>query len=112
MIHTKKTTCRICTGSQLIRFLSLGPTPLANSFLHSTEEFGEEKSYPLDVYYCEDCHLVQLLDVIDPEFLFRDYIYLILSKGEGNGLQHLFIFIHKVPAQILKHKYGHITLNI
>ena len=76
MIHTKKTTCRICARNRLQRFLSLGHTPLANSFLHSKEEFGDEKSYPIDVYYCEDCHLVQLLDVIDPEYLFRDYIYL------------------------------------
>lgn len=56
-------------------FLSLGPTPLANSFLASREDFEHEAFYPLDVYLCESCGLVQLLDVIDPEVLFRDYIY-------------------------------------
>jgi hypothetical protein len=56
-------------------FLPLGPTPLANSFLHSVEEFAGEASFPLDVYYCHGCSLVQLLDVIDPEVLFRNYIY-------------------------------------
>ena len=76
MIYTKKTSCRVCSGNRLVHFLSLGPTPLANSFLHSPEDFNDEKSFPLDVYYCETCHLVQLLDVIDPEYLFRDYIYL------------------------------------
>ena len=35
----------------------------------------DEPRYPLDVYLCEDCSLVQILDVIDPEFLFRHYIY-------------------------------------
>ncbi len=49
--------------------------PLANSFLRSPEEFETEPSYPLDVYFCEICSLVQLLDVIDPELLFRNYIY-------------------------------------
>lgn len=76
MIHYKRTVCRICGGDRLKSFLSLGPTPLANSFLHSPEEFDHEKSFPLDVYYCETCHLVQLIDIIDPEYLFRDYIYL------------------------------------
>jgi hypothetical protein len=57
------------------RILSLGPTPLANSFLRSADEFTDEPSYPLDVYFCETCSLVQLLDVIDPEVLFRNYIY-------------------------------------
>ena len=34
-----------------------------------------EAFFPLDVYFCEDCSLVQLLDVIAPQVLFRDYIY-------------------------------------
>ena len=56
-------------------FLCLGPQPLANSFLRDHAEFAAEAFYPLDVYFCESCSLVQLLDVIDPEVLFRDYIY-------------------------------------
>jgi hypothetical protein len=28
------------------------------------------------VYYCANCSLVQLLDVINPEVLFKNYIYL------------------------------------
>lgn len=75
MTHHKRTTCRACSGANLKKFLELGPTPLANSFLKSPEEFAGEASYPLDVYFCADCSLVQLLDVISPEVLFRDYIY-------------------------------------
>ena len=75
MIHRKRERCRACDGARLGAFLSLGPTPLANSFLRSQAEFSEERSFPLDVYRCRDCSLVQLLDVIDPEELFRDYIY-------------------------------------
>ena len=37
--------------------------------------YAPESSYPLDVAFCEDCSLVQTPDVIDPEVLFRDYIY-------------------------------------
>ncbi len=75
MNHHLRTTCRVCGGNQLRKFLSLGPTPLANSFLSDKEEFSHEPSFPLDVYFCEQCSLVQLLDVIDPEVLFRNYIY-------------------------------------
>jgi hypothetical protein len=56
-------------------FLSLGPTPLANAFLDAPGDFAAECSYPLDVYFCTACALVQLVDVIDPEVLFREYIY-------------------------------------
>jgi SAM-dependent methyltransferase len=57
------------------KFLSLGPTPLANSFLKQASEFENEPSFPLDVYFCPGCSLVQLLDVIDPQVLFRHYVY-------------------------------------
>jgi len=71
----KRTTCRVCGSDRLYLFLSLGPQPLANAFLSDTNRFGSESRYPLDVYFCESCSLVQLLDVIDPEVLFREYIY-------------------------------------
>jgi hypothetical protein len=74
--YRRRATCRACDGTQFRRVLELGPTPLANSFPRGAEEFATEPFYPLDVYYCETCSLVQLLDVIDAETLFRDYIYL------------------------------------
>ncbi len=74
-VHSRRTACRSCGGARLREFLSLGPTPLANAFLRSEEEFEAEPSFPLDVSFCQDCTLVQLVDVIDPELLFRDYIY-------------------------------------
>ena len=53
----------------------MGEMPLANSFLKSPEDFTTEQFYPLDLYFCEKCSLIQLLDVIDPEVLFRNYLY-------------------------------------
>lgn len=73
--HHKRTCCRACEGERLSLFLELGNQPLANAFLASGDEFAGEAFYPLNVYFCEDCSLVQLLDVIDPEVLFRNYIY-------------------------------------
>ncbi len=70
---TKRKFCRACGSVALEMFLRLGPTPLANSFLCSPD--APETSYPLDVYFCRSCSLVQLLDVVDAETLFRDYIY-------------------------------------
>lgn len=74
-LHTLRKTCRGCGGRKLHKFLPLGPTPLANSFLRDDSEIPAELAFPLDVYFCESCYLVQLLDVISPEQLFRNYIY-------------------------------------
>ena len=73
--HYLRTSCRACGGRRLEAFLRLGDQPLANSFPKSSAEFASEPRYPLDVYRCEDCSLIQLLDVISPEVLFRNYIY-------------------------------------
>jgi hypothetical protein len=55
--------------------LSFTPTPLANAFM-PVERLGEvQQRYPLDLFLCKDCAHVQLLDVVDPELLFRDYVY-------------------------------------
>jgi len=74
-VYSLRSTCRACGGSSLTRFLELGPQPLANAFPGDPSEFADEARYPLDVWFCETCSLVQVLDVIDPEILFRDYIY-------------------------------------
>jgi SAM-dependent methyltransferase len=70
-----KDTCRICRGTKLSKVLSLGPTPLANAFLGEGEKREAEVYFPLDVYLCRECGLVQLLDVVSPEVLFKDYVY-------------------------------------
>lgn len=73
--YHRRTTCRCCAEERLRPFISLGPTPLANSFLRSPSEFETETFFPLDVYFCEGCSLVQLADVVDPKILFGNYIY-------------------------------------
>jgi SAM-dependent methyltransferase len=73
LVHRE--TCRICEAMDLEPILSLGPTPLANAFLRSPDEFETERSYPLDLSFCARCGLLQLLDVVSPEVLFRHYLY-------------------------------------
>ena len=75
LTHHVRADCRGCGGGELRKFLELGPQPLANAFPRAPHEFAAEARYPLDVHLCETCALVQLRDVIDPEVLFRDYIY-------------------------------------
>jgi SAM-dependent methyltransferase len=50
---------------------------LANSFLtrEQLKSGQEEPRFPLDVYFCEQCGLVQIGHVVPPEILFKNYIY-------------------------------------
>lgn len=72
---TRRTTCRSCGGAKLELFLDLGTIPLANSFLTAEQLREPEPAFPLEVYFCHDCALVQLLHVVNPEVLFSHYLY-------------------------------------
>lgn len=72
---TEQTTCRMCQGKDLKPVFSLGSTPLANNFLTKKELNDPETFYPLEVKFCPNCFLLQLGHVVDPDLLFRKYLY-------------------------------------
>lgn len=67
--------CKYCNNKIDSRFFDYGNIPLVNNLLKSKTEFISEKKYPLDLYFCENCGLVQIGTTIDPEILFKEYIY-------------------------------------
>jgi SAM-dependent methyltransferase len=71
----RRDTCRACGATDLVPFLWLGEVPLANSYLAPDQVDGPEPRFPLEVYFCSGCSLVQLLDVVKPEVLFSNYLY-------------------------------------
>lgn len=80
MPANKNSTCRYCGSARLTQILSLGDQPPSNSFVRQ-EAVAREERFPLDVYVCEACALVQLLDVVPAETIFDDYLYLSSSSG-------------------------------
>ena len=68
-------TCRSCGVDNMLRFLSLGATPLTDAYIPLDRADEPEARYPLDVAFCPSCTLVQLLYTVPPEAIFRDYSY-------------------------------------
>ena len=54
--------------------IQLSPTPLANVSQNKGSSISE-KTYPLEVFFCNECKHVQLLDVVNPKILFENYVY-------------------------------------
>ena len=67
------TNCRCCSYPISKPFLCFGDMPLANNFPENLDI--DEKLYPLELTKCDRCYLVQLKYVVDPEILFRQYLY-------------------------------------
>lgn len=71
----KASSCRICKSKNLKKILDLGTTPPANSFLKKPELKKKEPFFPLQLFFCNKCKLVQLGHIVSPELLFRKYLY-------------------------------------
>ena len=67
--------CGFCK-SKLIKFLDLGKTPLANSFLIKKDLKKKEKIFDLTLNFCKNCYLVQApRDVKSKEIFNEKYVY-------------------------------------
>lgn len=71
----KHSGCRFCGAALEHTFVDLGASPLAQSFLSQDQLNQMEPFYPLHVYVCGKCYLVQLQEFVAPENIFSDYLY-------------------------------------
>lgn len=71
-----KARCRCCDTVGLKPVLDLGMMPPSDRILKKEQLDEEERKFPLDVGFCEECSLLQILETVDPKFLFGpDYMY-------------------------------------
>ncbi len=79
-------TCRFC-GEQLTKtFVDLGMSPLCESYVSEAHLNMMEPYYPLHVYVCGSCFLVQLDEFVSPEEIFTEYAY--FSSYSNDWLKH------------------------
>lgn len=67
-------SCGICNGADLSLIIDFGEFALAGAFLKS-KDFKKEKKFPMRLYFCNNCFTVQIVDILDPKILFKDYFY-------------------------------------
>jgi C-methyltransferase C-terminal domain/Putative zinc binding domain/Methyltransferase domain len=90
--------CRFCGAGLKRTFVDLGMSPLCETY-PSAEEFSKgEVYYPLHVYVCDRCLLVQLEEFASPEAIFSDYPY--FSSYSDSWLKHAENYCHKMIAKL------------
>ena len=80
--------CIVCKRETVEPFLNLGETALANKFLRRDELSKTELTYPLRVGFCHTCCHVQLTDIVPPQAMFEDYLY--VSSASDTLKAHLY----------------------
>lgn len=89
-----RSECRSCGAKLEHTFIDLGMSPLANSYIKPDQLNRMEPFYPLHVYVCEECLLVQLQQFSTPHDIFSDYAY--FSSFSDSWLAHAKAYVDMI----------------
>jgi SAM-dependent methyltransferase len=95
----KKIFCRLCESDNLKEALKLTPTPPGNNFLREENLSLVEETFPLELYFCEDCKHIQLGHVVEPEFLFQNN-YTYVSSTSNVFVEHLKNYANSISERL------------
>src|SRR5439155_1984717 len=93
-----KLICRFCRENLAHTFVDLGMSPLCESFLTSDQLNDMEPFYPLHVYVCHSCFLVQLQEYVRPEHIFTEYAY--FSSYSISWVEHARKYCHMIKDRL------------
>jgi len=89
--------CRFCGAGLQRTFVDLGLSPLCETYPSVTDFNRGEVYYPLHVYVCENCFLVQLEQYESAENIFGDYAY--FSSYSDSWLKHCEDYCNKMAKR-------------
>lgn len=80
----KEKICLSCNSHDTTFLFSLGSMPPVNAFV---EKGIEEEYFPLDLFFCKNCNLIQLGEAVPPAKLFSHYLH--SSSASIGNVRHL-----------------------
>jgi SAM-dependent methyltransferase len=92
------TACRFCGTVLHQTFVDLGMSPLCESYPSAADLNGGEVYYPLHVYVCDNCFLVQLEEYESAEKIFTEYAY--FSSYSDSWLKHADDYCNRMTTRL------------
>ena len=90
--------CRFCGAGLERTFVDLGMSPLCETYPAAADFNRGEVYYPLHVFVCGQCFLVQLEEYESPEEIFGDYPY--FSSYSDSWLKHAERYCEKMVERL------------
>jgi len=99
--------CRHCQTPLVHVFLDLGFAPPSNAYLSLEELNKPEQYYPLKLFVCDQCWLVQTEDYAQADELFsKDYAY--FSSTSKTWTEHAARYVQMITARLELTKQSHV----
>ena len=105
--YTRK-YCRLCDSGNLRLVAPIGLSPIGGAFVPEDKRNAKQELYPLDMYQCDGCGHVQLLNVVNPKLLFSDYAYF---SGKTGLVKHFAEYAGNI-MQRAKLKKGSFVVDV
>ena len=67
--------CRLCNSAKLEKVVQIGDTPVSEKYSDSKDQKPNDSLVPLDLYYCLECGHVQIIHVVNPDFLWDKFTF-------------------------------------
>ncbi|MEY6432062.1 class I SAM-dependent methyltransferase [Thioalkalicoccus limnaeus] len=90
--------CRFCGAGLERTVVDLGMSPLCESYVDNKDLDKMEAFYPLRVYVCEDCYLVQLLEYVKAKDIYTEYAY--FSSYSDSWLAHARAYVKMITERL------------
>jgi SAM-dependent methyltransferase len=90
--------CRFCGTSLHLTFVDLGMSPLCESYVSAEQINQVEPFYPLQVFVCDKCYLVQLNEYVSPKDIFSEYAY--FSSYSDSWVRHMKQYADTITDQL------------
>jgi SAM-dependent methyltransferase len=91
-------SCRFCAAPLRHTFVDLGMSPLCERFLTAEQVNQMEPFYPLHVWVCERCFLVQVEEYVRPEGIFTEYAY--CSSYSDSWVAHARTYVEMISERL------------
>jgi C-methyltransferase C-terminal domain/Putative zinc binding domain/Methyltransferase domain len=101
-------SCRFCGQALQHTVVDLGMSPLCESYVSREQLNAMERFYPLHVYVCGRCFLVQLPgEYVSVEEIFSDYAY--FSSYSDSWLRHASNYVDQMTARFALNRHSHVV---
>src|SRR4051812_32525649 len=94
----KTFACRFCRTPLRYPVVDLGMSPMCESYLAAEELDSMERFFPLNVWVCHECLLVQLNEYVGADEIFTEYAY--FSSFSTSWLRHASDYVDMIAERL------------
>ncbi len=79
-LYNSRSSCRLCLSKKIKKVVNVGLTPIADKYVNKNNKKNFHE-VPLDLYICKQCGHVQLIHIVNPDYLWKNFSF---KTGEFN----------------------------